>query len=247
MKANSIGPNPATCYATKSGTLARRLIAALMLAAPAFLGGCAEYSWLNPVLVWQEWPEDERYVVPFHRRLDEVRRIGDAADRYSPTEQVRLSDQLVSIIREDRNALMRATATRAIGRFPSSLAGEGIALAMADEDWTVRVAATEACRWQADDSGRQQLIALLGDENLDVQIAAIRQLGDFPHATTLTALGEFLDHNDPAVQVEAVEALRTASGRDYGNDLSLWRSFVRGENPPLPEKGSLVSRARDLF
>lgn len=209
--------------------------------------GCAEYSWMNPVLVWREWPEDDRYVVPFHRRLENVRQFGDDADRYTPGEQVTVANQLTSLIRSNKNATMRATATRAIGQFPSSLAAIGIGLAMADTDATVRVAATEACRWQADEASRQRLIALLKDEDVDVQLAAIEHLGGFPHPATVTALGEFLDHADPAVQVQAVDALRTASGRDYGNNLSLWRSFVRGEDPPIPPKGSFVSRARSFF
>lgn len=212
-----------------------------------FGGGCAEYSFLNPVLVWREWPEDDRYVVPFHRRLDDIRRFGEDANRYSPSEQATVANQLTALIRENKNAMMRATATRSVGRFPSSLAGTGIGLAMADDDEIVRIAATGACRWQADEASRQRLIALLQDESIDVQLAAIKHLGGFPHPSTVSALGEFLDHKDPAVQVEAITALRTASGRDYGTNLALWRSFVRGEDPPVPPKGSFVSRAKDLF
>lgn len=224
-----------------------RPMAVLLAMIVLFGGGCAEYSFLNPVLVWQEWPEDNRYVVPFHRRLEDVRRYGESADSYSPSDQAAVANQLTALIRENKNAMMRAEATRSVGRFPSSLAGTGIGLAMADDDEIVRVAATEACRWQADEASRQRLIALLQDESIDVQLAAIKQLGAFPHATTVSALGEFLDHKDPAVQVQAITALRTASGRDYGTNLALWRSFVRGENPPVPPKGSFVSRAKDLF
>jgi len=210
-------------------------------------GGCAEYSWLNPVLVWSEWPDDERYVVPFHQRLDEIRHVGDSVHRYSPQEQSDYSTQLTAVIRDNKNSIMRAEATRAIGHFPSSLASTGIGLAMADEDATVRIAATDACRWQADDASRQRLTAMLQDESIDVQLASIKQLGDFRHESTIAALGEFLDHTDPAVQVQAVNSLRTASGRDYGTNLSLWKGFVRGENPPIPPKGSFVSRATSFF
>ncbi|MFT5471621.1 MAG: hypothetical protein ACI8UO_006756 [Verrucomicrobiales bacterium] len=218
----------------------------LLLIVLAFTG-CAELSWMNPVLVLREWPEDDRYIVPFHQRVEEIRRIGYGAEQYSPEEQLSVATQLTDLIRESKNPLLRATATRSLGRFPSSLASTGIGLAMVDEDWAVRVSATEACRWQADEAAQQRLVAMLKDESVDVQIAAIRELSNFPGGTTITALGEFLDHTDPAVQIRAIDSLRTVSGRDYGNNFALWRSFVRGENPATPPKGSIVSRARSFF
>jgi hypothetical protein len=193
---------------------------------------------MNP-MIQMERREDARYGTLFHKRLDEIRRVGAGVKRYSPNERTMMAAQLTTLIKEDSNPVLRANATRALGNFPAPLASIGIGLAMADDDFEVRIAATEACRVQNDDTSRQRLVALLQDDRLDVQLAAIKQLAEFEqHPTTIAALGEFLDHENPVLQARAVETLSQTSGRDYGDNLKIWKQFVLGRNPPIAPKGS---------
>ncbi|HIF31926.1 MAG TPA: HEAT repeat domain-containing protein [Planctomycetes bacterium] len=212
------------------------------------LSGCAEYAWLNP-MIQLERHRDSQFVTPFHERLDEIHRVGlaAAADQYTPDEQTMMASELTAIISEDSNPVLRASATRALGHFESSLASTGIGLAMADDDAEVRISATEACGDQFDEQALQRLIALLRDDSTDVQISAIKTLADFPHPTTIVALGEFLDHDDPALQVLAVKSLKQNSGKDFGNNLDLWKKFIQGGDPVEPPKGAFSIRGSEFF
>jgi hypothetical protein len=40
-----------------------------------------------------------------------------------------------------------------------------------------------------------------------------------------------LDDPDPALQRRAVESLRQVTGRDFGNDVVAWRTYVQGGEP----------------
>jgi hypothetical protein len=78
------------------------------------------------------------------------------------------------------------------------------------------------------------------DGDLDVRIAAARELGKFEDRAAVQSLGAALDDPDPALQRRAVESLRRISGEDFGNSVPAWRQYVRGEPVDQPEPPSMV-------
>ena len=79
---------------------------------------------------------------------------------------------------------------------------------------------------------------------LDVRLAAIDALGKIPSAETVAALGIALQDRDPAVQFAGVQALKAASGEDFGNDVASWQQYVAGETPKTESEISVADRVK---
>lgn len=78
-------------------------------------------------------------------------------------------------------------------------------------------------------------------------MAAARELRRFQDPLAYQALGLALQDEDPALQYRAVESLREASGKDYGNDLQAWQQFAQGQDPGPEYSPSVAERLRRLF
>lgn len=228
------------------GLLIRGVAAALIAASMLACLGCAEFAWLNPILR-RQWKEDEALGPTFHAHVRRVRDLQFQAARMPPEEQRRVAAELTTLIKEERNTLLRCTAVRSLAAFPPELSHEGIQLAATDNNPRLREAACDGLGKLGDPAAVGTLAALVRDDELDVRLAAARQLGRFPDPRAVAALGTALDDPSPALQLRAVEALRNSSGRDYGENLELWRAYVRGENPAPPEGPSLAERVWNWF
>ena len=60
------------------------------------------------------------------------------------------------------------------------------------------------------------------------------------------ALKIALEDGDPALQRRAIASLRSVTGRDYGENVNLWREYLNGGDPQV-ETPSLVERFQRLF
>ena len=78
-------------------------------------------------------------------------------------------------------------------------------------------------------------------------MAAARELRRFPERTAYQALGLALQDDDPALQYRAIESLKAASGKDYGNNLQAWQQFAEGQDPGPEYTPSVADRLRSLF
>ena len=121
--------------------------------------------------------------------------------------------------------------------YPTEVSGKVLAAGINDKDRNVRIAACEA--WGV--RGGPEATAVLGtalshDAEFDVRMAAARGLGKVAHPNAIAPLGQALDDPDPAMQRRAMLSLKTASGRDYGGDVSAWREFVNGRQPAEREE-----------
>ncbi len=196
----------------------------------------------------QEWAADERYEPTLHRQLDEVHSVRDTAGSMTVAEQKHWAHEMKYLLETQQSPLLRAAAVDALAELAVPEADSGLALALKDKDPTVRIA---ACRAWAQHGGKQaieHLAEMLGsDTNLDVRLAAAKALGRFKDPTAYEALGLALDDSDPALQYRAVESLKEASGRDFGNDLDAWRRLARGENPGPDTTPYLVRRLQRWF
>jgi HEAT repeat protein len=93
------------------------------------------------------------------------------------------------------------------------------------------MAACEAWRTR----GGPEAVALLAarseaDQEIDVRLKALRELGDLGDEGAVPALARALEDPDPAVQFRAVGALKQVSGRDLGDDVNAWRAWAADPN-----------------
>lgn len=209
--------------------------------------GCIDHGFRR-LRYGKEWQEDEKYGATFHTRLEELTSLRKSADDLSPQEQVRTSQQLVQALVTDPSPLYRRHVVRTLAALPTPAANEGLRRAIQDSDPSVRIAACEAWASRGGDESLRVLSAVVGsDADLDVRIAATRELAKFKSPATVQALGLALDDPDPALQHRAVQSLKSVSGQDFGNSVPAWRQYVRGGPAPTVEEPTIAERFRDLF
>ncbi|MFW6169812.1 MAG: HEAT repeat domain-containing protein [Planctomycetota bacterium] len=229
-----------------------RLYPPATLALLAVLVGCAEGPMpyimsLNPK-TRQEWAADEMYEPTLHRQLAEVKALRESAATLSAAKQRHWSGELQYILQHHDNPLLRASAVKTLAEFAVPEANEGLRVALTDGDATVQQTACAAWGARGGEEALQRLAEVLDTEKeLDVRIAAARELRRFQDPTAYRALGVALQDPDPALQYQAVESLREASGKEYGNDLQAWRKFARGQDPGPEHSPSVAQRLRKLL
>ncbi len=226
-----------------------RFLACLPLVA---LLGCADGPWpylvsMNPKMR-QQWESDEAYHPTLHRQLAEVNALRDAASTLTPQQQRHWCGEMQHILSTHTNPLLRAAAIDVLAEFSVPEAAEGLRLGLKDGDSTVRRAACVAWSKRGNQEAIERLSETLGsDTDPDVRIEAARALGQFRDPIAYRALGLALDDKDPALQYRAVESLKQASGKDFGNNLDAWQRFAQGEDPGPEYIPSLAERIRKYF
>ncbi len=219
----------------------------LLVLVPTFLTGCVDGP-LYRLWYRQQWLDDEQYGPTLYTRLEELDGLRRDVPRMSMAEQDQLAVRLNRAVVEDPSVIYRAEATRTLGTLSTPRAAEGLHHATGDPEPSVRSAACQAWGERGDAQALQMLGQLLRtDADLDVRIAATRELGRFSDPAAVNALAVALDHQDPALQLRAMRSLEQVTGEDFGNHVPAWRQYVRGDPVDRPEPPSMVSRLRNLF
>jgi HEAT repeat protein len=208
--------------------------------------GCADLDILPSWMPFQGPASDQLPgVVAPAERIAELRKLSEKAAQASSEEKQRVSDQLATSIRTEKDPLIRLEIIRTLGRYPGASADPILKAALSDADAHVRVAACDA--WgKRNDAQAVQLLAgaLSGDVDADVRLAAAKALGETKGPEAAKALGEALSDADPAMQYRAVLSLKKVTGKDLGNDVNRWQQYVQGEPAPPP---TLAERFWQLF
>ena len=226
----------------------RQLLAWLLLATFPAMVGCAESGTATS---WMPWGRDNSQVAGIaspSQRISDLKALADQAGKKSPDEKQRISEQLASAIRNEGDPLIRAELIRTLGAYPTPTADAVLRAALGDPDTDVRVAACGA--WSR--RGSSEAIQLLGDTlrgdtDTDVRLAAARALGQTGDQSAVAPLGDALADKDPAIQYRAVLALREVTGKDFGNDVTRWQQYARGEVPAAEPSTSIAERVRNWF
>jgi HEAT repeat protein len=207
----------------------------LLLALAGLCGsGCAEFAGLNPYYR-RQWAEDERFGPTYHTYLEQIRAIEGNAAGFDPVKQQQVAAELTRLIQEDRNTVLRVAAIRSLAAFPVSLSEQGLQLAITDVDPEIRMAACQALASSGNPNAASILSGLVeSDPDLDVRLAATRGLAGSSDPNSLRALGIALNDSNPALQYRAVQSLKSSTGYRYGDDIALWKAWMRGESPPEP-------------
>ncbi len=207
---------------------------------------------MRSVSGWTFWPFGNKSdTVPGltspPERLAAIRTAVKEASSGGADEQERVSRELAAALADEKDPLIRLEIVRGVGGLQSPTVAWILRAALKDTDLDVRVAACKAWGRQRGAEAASLLSEVaLSDIEAEVRLAAVRALGDVGDRGGVTALGKAIDDRDPTMQYCAVESLRKISGQDYGNDLSKWRQYAKGESP-APDKPSIASRVRSIF
>ncbi|MBM4088500.1 MAG: HEAT repeat domain-containing protein [Planctomycetes bacterium] len=202
---------------------------------------------MNPSMR-RQWEADEQYQPTLHRQLAEVDELRDGAARLSEGEQRHWAGEMKYIVETHDSPQLRAAAVQALAAFTVPQAADGLRVAVKDGDPLVRIAACKAWGQRASRESPERLAEVLGsDSDVDVRIVAARELGRFNQPLAFQALGLALNDKDPSLRYRAIDSLKKASGRDYGNDVEAWQKFAQGVDPGPEYQPSLAERARELL
>jgi HEAT repeat protein len=232
-----------------------RLLAAAALGAMGMsLAGCAELDSstnLAAALLGRHVSDEVPGVVSPAERMATLRKMGREAASAGPAARERISVELAAAFQVEADPLVRMEIVRAVSEVSTPAAASALAKALADPDPDVRVA---ACRAWGERGGADAVTklseTLKSDVDMDVRLAAVRALGETGEPVAVTALGEALEDRDPAMQYQAVDALREVTGEEFGDDVGRWRQYVqyvKGKSPTPPEPLSIAERIRRVF
>lgn len=188
-------------------------------------------EWLHNA-VWGK-PDVDPSGAPAPREVMlQLQTLQQAIPAMSPEAQQTQAADLAQRYRNESDPILRAQIVRTIAYCGSPAAGETLSAAGRDSDRDVRIACCDA--WAA--HGGPQAVPSLADllrhdKSLDVRMAAARCLGRMSGPEAVQALAPALDDPDPAMQYRAVQSLRNATGKDFGDNVGVWREFVQGGSP----------------
>jgi HEAT repeat protein len=231
-----------------TGASGRRVVLMFCGLAAMTAGGCADLDFLPSWVPFQGPAADTMPgVVPPREQIEKLKKLSEASASATPAERTRISEQLATSIRTEKDPLIRLEIIRTLGRYPGPAADAILKAALNDSEARIRVAACVA--WgKRNDAQAVALLseALRSDVDADVRLAAAQSLGETKNPAAVAALGEALNDSDPAMQYRAILSLKQATGKDLGNNVERWQQYVKGERREEPAP-SLADRIRHLF
>jgi HEAT repeat protein len=209
--------------------------------------GCA--NGLTDALPYWPFGNTERttYLTPA-KRIVKLNELAEQASSKSEAERETISGELATQIKQEEDPVIREELVKTISAFPTATTRAVQMAALKDFDPYVRIAACE----KLSDTGDPAVAAALAemvqnDADIDVRLAATDALSKFKDPAVMPALALALDDTDPALQHRAIQSLRaTSNGQDYGNDVSAWRQYARGETPTPKPPTSVAEKLRSL-
>ena len=169
-------------------------------------------------------------------RIAAVREIAARAPDSDAAQQQRICEDLARQIQTEPDPLVRQEIQNTVAAFRAPMAERMLIAGLSDNDVDVRLTCCYRLAERAEPATLGPLQqAMKSDSDLDVRLAAIDAIAKIQSTDTVAALGSVLADRDPAVQYAAVQALKSASGEDFGNDVSAWQQYVAGGNVEKPE------------
>lgn len=223
-----------------SGMKRRLLITCLFSGYALLAGGCRS--------MWPEfWPFPERERTTFNTpamRADAIAEFGSRSTGIDTPEQREYTDQLARQIQVEPDPLVRRAVVNAISQYRTPMARQVLEAGLKDQHEMVRAACCEKLGERAENETVASLAAALReDQDQNVRLAAARALGQIKTPEAVQALAIALEDRDPAMQYAGVQSMKSATGKDYGNDVQVWRQVAAGQAVPEPTP-SIADRIR---
>jgi HEAT repeat protein len=222
-----------------------RLPAATALLA-LWMSGCAASDMkLSKLAFWRSDTEPSVRTRADH--LEELRELAKELPSAEPARHEQTTQELAQAIRNEHDPILRAQMLRTISVCNTAGANQIVLAGMNDTDANVRRAACEALGRRGGAESVSALAKVLGsDADIDVRLAAAKALGDTRDKAAVAHLGLALEDPNPALQLRGVRSLEKVTGKDYGDDVNAWRTFVKGGTPERKEQ-SIASRISQFF
>lgn len=177
----------------------------------------------NPFYSMGEWKNDEAIGVTDHERRKQLAVLADTIHKMPQEKQQFWSGHLSNMIENDASPEMRRLAVRAAGRLNGPSAMAMIDKGLDDDSIKVRMEACQALGRRTDDQSSRLLAATVGTEtNVDVRHAALVALAGQKNQVAVDSLKIALSDRDPATRHLAVKSLKGATGKDFGDDPTVW-------------------------
>lgn len=201
----------------------------------------------NPYYSLGEWKRDEAIGVTDHQRRKELALLAETINELPENRQQFWAGHLAQLIETDQSPEMRRLAVRAAGRMADPSAMAMIDKGLDDESMKVRMEACRVLGRRNDDEAARLLAATLGTESSeDVRHAAIKALANHSSPIAVDNLKTALKDRNPATRDLAVQSLKGATGKNYGDNPAVWIAALNGK--PTPETETrLADRVRELF
>ncbi|HMB04579.1 MAG TPA: HEAT repeat domain-containing protein [Isosphaeraceae bacterium] len=140
----------------------------------------------------------------------------------------------------------RAVICRTLGELRDPSAREALIKAVSDPEGVVRIQACRALGKVARPEDTTILARIMTVDNLeDCRIAAIEGLAELKshYPRVMEVLINGMEHDDPAIRLASVQALRKITGRDLGIAPGPWREYLKSKAqtasaaaPPAPRR-----------
>lgn len=182
-----------------------------------------------------------------NQRIAELKAMREAGPGTDPAVHESKSTELARKIQTERDPLVRAQIIRTIEMYPTRLTSAVLHAATNDPEPAVRIACADAWGKRSTDEAVEHLSELFKkDESIDVRIAATKGLGTTKNQAAMAHLGPALEDKDPALQLVAVESIKTLTGVDFGYDVNKYREYLKTPPSERPQQG-LADKVRQLF
>jgi hypothetical protein len=175
-------------------------------------------------------------------RAASIREFGPRADDATQSERLAMCEELAKQIRTEPDPICRRAIQETIAEFDVPLASAVLVAGLSDEDRDVRTVCCRMLAKRQDESAITPLSRMVAaDADAEVRMAAIDALGKFKSPAAVQGLAAAVKDRDPAMQYAGVEAMKTASGEDLGNDVAAWRQYADSlpQRNPAPGAGEV--------
>lgn len=175
-----------------------------------------------------------------------ARSVADEAPKLEPAESRRLAKEIQERLTTEPSDWNRRELVLALAALQTPETLPGMTNALADPSSTVREA---ACTGLGSIKS-QQAIRLLGntlatDNNLDVRLAAARELGHHRRPEAVLALAAVLDDPDAALRHRAMVSLGSSAPQDFGGDATAWKQYAANLMMDMDSPASMVAEQPD--
>lgn len=224
-----------------------RVLKCTLLACSLLVTGCMDgpFYALNASMPWTQraWQEDEKLGPTFTKRMEEFDVLENQIASLPSDEQERWANFLSEMIETETSPELRRRSVECMARIPGEIADEGLTKASEDQVEKVRIAACNAWRSRDNQTAEKMLVQIaVSDQSSSVRIAALEALGTTAGGSAKEAMEVALEDDDPAIQFQAIKALKNITGEDFGGDVEAWQKYLAGSSG-LPDQPVLADRS----
>lgn len=232
--------------------LASALVGVLIFSGCIVITGCQDgplyaLKKANPYYAMHEWKLDEEIGVTDRQRMEQLDQLGQTIAQMPAERQQYWAQHLEQMLANDPSPEMRRMAVVAAGRIQNPSALALLEQGLDDESIKVRMQACSSLGTRSGDEAARLLASTIGTEtSLDVRHSAMAALGQSKSPVAIDSLRVALSDRDPATRTLAVNSLRGATGKNYGDDPDVWIAALDGK-PAAEAETRIADRIRDLF